>query len=49
MNQTKIVNRVVVIGHPAPAGEKTLQPTKQRPITHRIVVIRKGELVGSRR
>ena len=49
MNQTKIGNRVVVIGSTAQANEKTgyLQPTKQRPTTHRIVVIRNGELVGS--
>jgi hypothetical protein len=50
MNQTKIGNRVVLIGRTALANEKTafLQPTKQRPTTHRIVVIRNGELVGSR-
>jgi hypothetical protein len=49
MNQTKIGNRVVVIGRTVLAGEKNLQPTNQRPTTHRIVVIRNGELVGSRR
>jgi len=50
MNQTKISNRVVLIGRRALANEKTayLQPTKQRPTTHRIVVIRNGELVGGR-
>jgi hypothetical protein len=50
MNQTKIGNRVVLIGHTATATEKTacLQPTNQRPATHRIVVIRNGELVGGR-
>jgi hypothetical protein len=50
MNQTKIGNRVVLIGSTAPAHVKTgyLQPTKQRPTTRRIVVIRNGELVGIR-
>jgi hypothetical protein len=50
MDQTKIGNRVVLIGSTAPANEKTgyLQPSKRRPTTHRIVVIRNGELVGSR-
>lgn len=45
-----IGNRVVVIGRTAPAKEKTsnLQPTKQRPTTHRTVVIRNGRLVRSR-
>jgi hypothetical protein len=51
MNQTKIGNRFVVIGSTAPANEKNgyLQPAKQRPTTHRIVVIRNGKSVGSRR
>ena len=49
MNQTKIVNRVVLIGRTAPAGEKPVQPVIQRPTTHRIVVIRNGELVADRR
>jgi hypothetical protein len=50
MKQTKIGNRIIVIGPTAPAKEKTsnLQPTKQRPTTHRIVIIRNGELVESR-
>ena len=50
MNQTKISNRIVLIGRTAPANKKTgyLKPTAQRPTTHRIVVIRNGELVGSK-
>jgi hypothetical protein len=50
MNQTKIGNRVVLIGHTARANEKIgcTQPTNQRPTTHRIVVIKNGELVGGR-
>jgi len=50
MNQTTIGNRVVLIGHTARANEKIgcTQPTNQRPTTHRIVVIRNGELVGGR-
>jgi hypothetical protein len=49
MNQTKIGNRVVVIGSTAPANQKTgyRKPTKQRRTTHRIVVIRNGKLVGT--
>jgi hypothetical protein len=45
-----IANRLVVFGGTAPAKEKTghQQPTKQRPTTHRIVVIRNGELVRSK-
>jgi len=48
MNQTKIGNRVVVIRRTAPVNEKTgsPQPT-ERPTTHRIVVIKNGELVES--
>jgi hypothetical protein len=50
MNQTKIGKRIVLFGRPARANEKIgcLQPTNQRPTTHRIVVIRNGELVGGR-
>jgi hypothetical protein len=50
MNQTKSGNRVVLIGRTARANEKIgcTQPTNQRPTTHRIVVIRSGELVGGR-
>jgi hypothetical protein len=50
MNQTKISNRVVVIGRTAPANEKTRyrQLTKQRLNTHRIVVVKNGELVGNK-
>jgi hypothetical protein len=50
MNQTKIGNRVVLIGRTARANEKIgcTQPTNQRPTTHRIVVIRNGELVGGK-
>jgi hypothetical protein len=50
MTQTKSSNRIVVIAGTAPANEKTgyLQPSTQRPTTHRIVVIRNGERVGSR-
>jgi hypothetical protein len=46
MNQNKIGNRVVLIGRPAPASEKTSQAATQRPMTSRIVVIRNGEPVG---
>ena len=50
MNQTKIGNRVVVIAGTAPASKKTgyREPVAQRSTTRRIVVIRNGELVGSR-
>jgi hypothetical protein len=50
MNQTKSGNRVVLIGRTARANEKIgcSQPTNQRSTTHRIVVIRNGELVGGR-
>jgi hypothetical protein len=50
MNQTRIANRVVLIGSTAPPNEKTgyLQPTQQRPTTRRIVVITNGQLVGSK-
>jgi hypothetical protein len=51
MDQIKISNRVVLIGRTAPASEKTgyREPINQRPTAQRIVVIRNGELVGSRR
>jgi hypothetical protein len=50
MNQTKSENRVIVLGRTAPASEKTAHrvATDQRPTTHRIVVIRNGELVAGR-
>jgi hypothetical protein len=50
MNQTQIGNRVVVIRSTTPATEKVArrEPTQQRATPHRIVVIRNGELVGSR-
>jgi len=50
MNQTKVGNRVVIIGSTAPANEKTgyAPPTKQRPTNERFVVIRNNELVGGR-
>jgi hypothetical protein len=50
MNQTKIGNRVVLIGSTAPANHKTgcSHPTAHRPTTHRIIVIRNGELVGGK-
>jgi hypothetical protein len=52
MDQTKISNRVIVVGRTAPASKKTdfREPINhQRPTAQRIVVIRNGELVGSRR
>jgi hypothetical protein len=50
MTQTKSGSRIIVIGSTAPAHEKTgdVQPTNQRPTGSRIVVIKNGELVGSR-
>jgi hypothetical protein len=50
MDQTKSGSRIVVIGSNASANETTayLQPSKQRPTTHRLVVFRNGELVGIR-
>jgi hypothetical protein len=48
MNQTKIGNRVVVIGSTAPTKQKTGYVQPANPTTRRIVVIRNGELVGSR-
>jgi hypothetical protein len=50
MNPTKIDNRFVLIAGTAPASEKTAyrQPPTQRATSQRIVVIKNGELVGSR-
>jgi hypothetical protein len=50
MKQTKIGKRSVVIGSTIPANKKTgyRKLPKQRPTIHRIVVIRNGELIGSR-
>jgi hypothetical protein len=50
MKQTKSGNRVVVITGTPPASKKPgfRQPAKQRPTTHRIVVIRNNETVGGR-
>jgi hypothetical protein len=50
MKPTQIGKRVVVIGSTAPANEKAgpLPPSRQRPTTRRIVVIRNNEWVGSR-
>jgi hypothetical protein len=50
MKQTRIGNRFVVIGRPAPAAEKIAhrEPTRRRATARRIVVIKDGELVGRR-
>ena len=50
MKQTKIGNRVIVIGCTASPTEKIAyrEPTIQRAASQRIVVIKNGELVGSR-
>jgi hypothetical protein len=50
MKPTQIGNRVVVIGPTAPAAEKITNrgTTDQRPTTRRIVVIKDGQMVGSR-
>jgi hypothetical protein len=50
MNQTKIGNRFIVIGRPAPAAEQVAnrEPTPRRATSPRLVVIRNGALVGSR-
>jgi hypothetical protein len=50
MNQTKIGNRFIVIGRPAPAAEQVAnrESTRQQAPPQRIVVIRHGALVGSR-
>ena len=50
MKPTRIGNRFVVIGRPAPAAEKVAdrEPTRPRATPRRIVVIKDGELVGRR-
>ena len=50
MNQTKIGNRFIVIGRPAPAAEQVAyrEPTTQRATSLRLVLIQNGERVGSR-
>jgi len=50
MKQTRIGNRFVVIGRPAPAAEKVAhrEPARRRATARRIVVIKDGELVGGR-
>jgi hypothetical protein len=48
MNQTKIGNRVVVIGSTAPAKQKAGYVQTANPTTRRIIVIRNGELIRSR-
>jgi hypothetical protein len=50
MKRTKTGNRVVVIGSTAPTKDKTVRlPSTQPPDTsHRIVVIKNNEFVGSR-
>jgi hypothetical protein len=50
MKQTKTRNRVVVIGSPAPTTEKIArrEPGDQQVTSRRMVVIKNGELVGSR-
>jgi hypothetical protein len=51
MNQTKSGNRVVVIGPTASAAKRAThrEPIGRRAPGRRIVVIKDGELVGSRR
>jgi hypothetical protein len=50
MKPTRIGKRFIVIGRSAPATEKSAcrEPTNQRAIAQRLVVIKNGELVGSR-
>jgi hypothetical protein len=50
MKPTKIGNRFIVLGRPAPAAEQVAyrEPTPQGATSQRIVVIRHGALVGSR-
>ena len=50
MTQSKIGSRFVVIGRAAPAGKKPgrRELPVQRGAARRIVVIRNGELVGSK-
>jgi hypothetical protein len=50
MKPTKIGNRFIVIGRPAPAAEQVAyrEPTPQRAMSLRLIVIKNGERVGSR-
>jgi len=50
MKPTKIGNRFIVIGRPAPAAEQVAyrEPTTQRVTSQRLIVIQNGERVGSR-
>jgi hypothetical protein len=50
MKPTKIGNRFIVIGRPAPAAEQVAyrEPTPQRATSLRLVLIQNGERVGSR-
>jgi len=49
MKPTKIGNRFIILGRPAPAAEQVAyrEPTPQRVTSPRLVVIRNGALVGS--
>jgi hypothetical protein len=49
MNQNKIGNRIVVIAGSTNEKPGYWEPAKQRPKARRIVVIRNGKLVRSRR
>jgi hypothetical protein len=51
MNQTKSGSRIVVITGTVPANENPgyRELTEKRPMARRIVVVRDGKLVGSRR
>jgi hypothetical protein len=48
MIQTKIRNRIVVVGRAAPPSKKTgrREPTPQRFVCERIVIISNGKYVG---
>jgi hypothetical protein len=50
MKQTKIGNRFIVLGPPELPTEKIAfrQPTNQPAVSQRIIVIKDGQLVGSR-
>jgi hypothetical protein len=50
MKPTRIGNRFIVIGRPAPAAEQVAyrEPTTQRATSQRLIVIQNGALVGSR-
>jgi hypothetical protein len=50
MPPTKIGHRTIVIGRPAAAVEKSAyrEPARQQVTFQRIVVVRNGELIGSR-